>query len=84
MSNERFYKHISQDKNDGFIPPKDNFFHDNWYVSSHQENFHATNAYGYFARGRGWSMGIKKAIWNISSHGVDVDNGYSRTGKSDE
>lgn len=83
MSSGTVYKHLSQDKDDGYIPAKDNFLHDDWRVSNQRENFHIANGYGYRMRGRGWSFGVKKKIWCASPRGERVD-GYNNCGKSDE
>lgn len=78
----QIYKHRSTDKDDGFMPPKNQFLHDDWRVSNYSESFHAANAYGYRMRGSGWYMGTHKKIWMASSHGDKVD-GYNNCGKSD-
>lgn len=76
------YKHLDIDKDDGFMPPRDKFLHDDWRVSNFQENFHLPKAWAYRMRGPGWSQGVQKRVWKISPHGVRVD-GYNNGGKSD-
>lgn len=83
MSSNMIYKHQSIDKDDGFVLPKEQFIHDDWRVSNYKESFHCSTAYGYRARGRGWTMGVQKRCWMASPRGILVD-GYNNAGKSDE
>jgi hypothetical protein len=82
MSNNRLYKSHGMDKYDAYIPPKQNFIHDDYYVSHYQECFHLSSAYASRAKGRGWTMGVQKKMWQASGRGIMVDG--SGTGKSDQ
>ena len=81
MSDSRLIKHGDNDKDDGYMPNKPDFFHDDYCVSGYQDLFHTPKAYGYRDRGRGFSMGVQKRMWKASGKGIRVDG--SGTGKSD-
>ena len=80
-SDNRLIKHGDMDKYDGYMPNKPEFFHDDYYISGHQDLFHTPKAFGYRGRGRGFSMGVQKKMWKASGRGIKVDG--SGTGKSD-
>lgn len=71
------------DKYDAYVPAKNQFLHDDFYVSAWKHKFHMSTAHGYYTRGKGgWNMGTQKKLYKASPNGINVDSHY--VGKSDE
>lgn len=78
-----FKKYGSLDKYDAFIPVKNQFIHDDYYVSAWKYNFHTSTAYVFRTKNQGnLHMGVQKCQNKISPKGLKVDKLY--IGKSDE
>lgn len=79
----KFYKYGSLDKYDSHIPPKQQFIHDDFYVSSEKYKFHMSTATGYYPLSSDrWHMGVQKKQLMASGKGIKVDKYF--IGKSDE
>ena len=75
------FKSAAMDKWDAGMPGKPSFVHDCYFVGRSHEEFHMPNIYMYQARGAGWTVGVNKKLYNVSSHGICVDSTY--IGKSE-
>lgn len=75
-------KYKSLDKFDSHLPKRDQFIHDEPYISNSVDNFHMTVGTMWInGKKKPVSFGVCKREWNASSHGVCVDGSY--IGKSD-
>lgn len=76
-------KSSGMDKYDAHMPNKCDFIHDYYYLSCEKYRFSIKQAYGHREGDRrGFSMGVQRRVYKVSSEGIRVDGYY--VGKSDD
>jgi len=82
--NKNFEISPGLDKMDSYMVPRENFYHDSYFVSG-RGPFHQTTGYAYRDfHGPSHYMGTNKKAWKVSGEGYNIDSRGSRIGKSDE
>lgn len=76
-------KHSYLDKDDAYMPNKQHWIHDEWYISKYSGALHMSSGYGRHAGQRsGFPFGVSKKLWVATNKGDRLDS--HGIGKSDQ
>jgi hypothetical protein len=70
-------KHESIDRFEAHMVKKDNFIHDEYYMSPYCGSFHMDASWGYREGSKGFNFGINKKKYRAMSMGFAIDASYA-------